>query len=320
MKQKQRRSFAELYKDYGIYVVLAVLVAILSILRPSSFFTVSNLINVLRQCSVYAILAFGMTYIFIGDGLDLSVGNTLNLCSCIVSMLMVDNGMNMWLAVLITLCVGVFVGFCNAFIVTKLKVNPFLGTLGTMYIIAGVSLYITNENPITGLPEEFQMFGGSLDWISLPPQFIIAVVLFVILYIVLQHTKLGRHVYAVGSNGQAARLSGIKVTRIKFFIFMLSGFCAALSGVIMASRLQLGSPVLTSSYEMDAIAAVCIGGTSSGGGDGSLGKTVCGALTLTVIRVGLNILRISTSIQQIVIGSVIVGAVAIDMYGRSRRE
>ena len=317
---KQRRSFAELYKAYGIYVLLVVLIAVLSILRPGSFFSVSNLVNVLRQCSVYAILAFGMTYIFIGDGLDLSVGNTLNLCSCVVAMLIVNQGMNMWLAVILTLLVGVIVGFCNAFIVTKLKVNPFLGTLGTMYIIKGVALWITNENPITGLPEQFQLFGGSPDWLPVPPQFIIAVVLFVVLYVVLRHTRLGRHVYAVGSNEQAARLSGIKVTRIKFFIFMLSGFCAALAGIIMASRLQLGSPVLTSSYEMDAIAAVCIGGTSSGGGDGSLGKTVCGALALTVIRVGLNILRISTSIQQIVIGAVIVAAVAIDMYGRSRKQ
>lgn len=317
---KQRRSFAELYKAYGIYVLLVVLIAVLSILRPGSFFSVSNLVNVLRQCSVYAILAFGMTYIFIGDGLDLSVGNTLNLCSCVVAMLIVNQGMNMWLAVILTLLVGVIVGFCNAFIVTKLKVNPFLGTLGTMYIIKGVALWITNENPITGLPEQFQIFGGSPDWLPVPPQFIIAVVLFVVLYVVLRHTRLGRHVYAVGSNEQAARLSGIKVTRIKFFIFMLSGFCAALAGIIMASRLQLGSPVLTSSYEMDAIAAVCIGGTSSGGGDGSLGKTVCGALALTVIRVGLNILRISTSVQQIVIGAVIVAAVAIDMYGRSRKQ
>lgn len=317
---KPKRSFAELYKAYGIYVLLVVLIAVLSIMRPESFFSVSNLINVLRQCSVYAILAFGMTYIFIGDGLDLSVGNTLNLCSCVVAMLIVNQGMNMWLAVIITLCVGVVVGICNAFIVTKLKVNPFLGTLGTMYIIKGIALYITNENPITGLPAEFEIFGGNPEWLPVPPQFIIAVLLFVVLYVVLRHTRLGRHVYAVGSNEQAAKLSGIKVVRIKFFIFMLSGFCAALAGVVMASRLQLGSPVLTSAYEMDAIAAVCIGGTSSGGGDGSLGKTVCGALALTVIRVGLNILRISTSIQQIVIGAVIVAAVAIDMYGRNRKQ
>lgn len=317
---KAKRSFAELYKAYGIYVLLIILCAVLSILAPGSFLTVSNLINVLRQCSVYAILAFGMTYIFIGDALDLSVGNTLNLCSCVVAMLIVQQGMNMWLAVLITLCVGVLVGFCNAFIVTKLRVNPFLGTLGTMYIIKGISLYITNENPITGLPEEFKLFGGNVEWLPIPPQFVIAVILFIILYVVLRHTKLGRHVYAVGSNAQAARLSGIKVTNIKFFIFMLSGFCAALAGIVMASRLQLGSPVLTSAYEMDAIAAVCIGGTSSGGGDGSLGKTVCGALALTVIRVGLNILRISTSIQQLVIGAVIVAAVAIDMYGRNRQK
>ena len=316
---KKKRSFAELYKAYGIYVLLVVLVAVLSILEPS-FFSVSNLVNVLRQCSVYAILAFGMTYIFIGDGLDLSVGNTLNLCSCVVAMLIVNRGMNMWLAVIITLLIGVVVGCCNAFIVTKLKVNPFLGTLGTMYIIKGVALYIINENPITGLPDGFKIFGGNVKGLPVPPQFLIAVALFVVLYIVLRHTKIGRHVYAVGSNEQAARLSGIKVTRVKFFIFMLSGFCAALAGIVMASRLQLGSPVLTSAYEMDAIAAVCIGGTSSGGGDGSLGKTVCGALALTVIRVGLNILRISTSIQQIVIGAVIVAAVAIDMYGRNRQK
>ena len=317
---KTKKSFAELYKAYGIYVLLAVLVAVLSIIAPGSFFTVSNLINVIRQCAVYAILAFGMTYVFIGDGLDLSIGNTLNLCSCIVAMLMVNRGMNMWLAALLTLCVGVFIGTCNAFIITKLRVNPFLGTLGTMYVIKGVALYITNENPIAGLPKEFEIFGGNPDWLPVPPQAIIAAILFVVLFVILRHTKLGRHVYAVGSNEEAARLSGIKVTRIKFFIFMLSGFCAALAGIVMASRLQLGSAVLTSAYEMDAIAAVCIGGTSSGGGDGSLGKTVCGALTLTIIRVGLNILRFPTSIQQIVIGAVIVVVVAIDMFDRNRQK
>lgn len=317
---KQKVSIMDLYKRYGIYFILLVLIIVLSILAPGSFLTLSNLVNVLRQCSVYAILAFGMTYIFIGDSLDLSVGNTLNLCSCVVAMLIVNQGMNMWLAVLITLLVGILVGACNAFVVTKLKVNPFLGTLGTMYIIKGVSLFITHENPITGLPDGFKIFGGNPEWLPVPPQFLIALILFVILYIVLRHTKLGRHVYAVGSNSEAARLSGINVTKIKFFIFMLSGFCAAVAGVVMASRLQLGSPVLTSAYEMDAIAAVCIGGTSSGGGDGSLGKTVCGALALTIIRVGLNILRISTSIQQIVIGAVIIATIAIDVYGRSRQK
>lgn len=317
---KKVRSFAEMYKAYGIYVILVSLIAVLSILAPSGFFSLSNGINILRQSSVYAILAFGMTFIFIGNGLDLSVGSTLNLCACIVAMLMVYYKMNMWLAVALTLMVGIITGVCNAFVVTNLRVNPFLGTLGTSYIIKGLTLYVTKENPITGLPQEFQIFGGTLKKLPMPPQFIIAVVLFIILYVVLRHTKMGRHVYAVGSNEQAATLSGIKVPRIKFFIFMLSGFCAALAGIIMASRLQLGSPTLTSGYEMDAIAAVCIGGTSSGGGDGSLGKTVCGALTLSIIRIGLNILRISTSIQQIVIGAVIVVAVAIDMYGRSRQK
>ncbi len=127
------RSFAELYKAYGIYVLMVVLIAILSIIAPGSFLTVSNLLNVLRQSAVYAM--FGLTYVFIGDALDLSVGSTLNLCSCIVAMLIVNHGLNMWLALVLTLCVGVFVGACNAFIVTKLRVNPFLGTLGTMYII-----------------------------------------------------------------------------------------------------------------------------------------------------------------------------------------
>ncbi len=183
-----------------------------------------------------------------------------------------------------------------------------------------LALYITNENPIQGLPESFKIFGGTLKNFAFPQQVFIAAALFVVLYIVLRHTKIGRHVYAVGSNAEAARLSGVSVTKIKFFIFMLSGFCAALAGVVMCSRLQLGSAVLTSGYEMDAIAAVCIGGTSSGGGDGSLGKTVCGALTLTIIRVGLNILRIGTSIQQIIIGAVIVAVVAIDMFNRNRQN
>lgn len=314
---KQKRTAGQIIDQYAIYFLLAILVVILSIIN-TSFFTVSNLLNILRQCSIYAILAFGMTFVIISGGIDLSVGALTACSSCIVALFMVKLGMNMWLAVILTIAIGAGIGAINGFIIAKLKVPFFLATVGMMYVLKGLSLVITNENNISGLPAEFSMFGGIVDF-PIPPQVIIAAIVFAVLFIILNHTKMGRYTFALGSNRATAKLSGINVDKYTIYMYLISGLCAGIAGVILAARLKVGSPITAQGYEMDAVCAVAIGGTSMLGGSGSLTKSFVGALVLTVIRVGLNMLGITTSVQQIIIGVVIIVVVALDMRKKSAR-
>ncbi|MGI6153166.1 MAG: ABC transporter permease [Christensenellaceae bacterium] len=308
---KQGNRFQGVFKKYGIFIILAALVIVLSLL-DSSFMTPENLKNVLRQCSVYAILAFGMTFVVIAGGIDLSVGALVALSSSIVALFIVKAGMNMWVAVVLTVLIAGGFGFANGFFIAKLKVPFFIATSGMMYIARGLALVLTNESPVSGLPAEFSIFGGMPEWV-IPPQVIIMIGVFIVCFILLNHTRMGRYTFAIGSSEKAAKQSGVNVNKYKMYIFMISGITAGISGVIMASRLKTGSPIIGDGYELDAIAAVAIGGTSMSGGSGSIVRSWVGALVLTVIRVGLNILGVSTSLQQIIIGAVIIGVVAIDM-------
>lgn len=311
----QKRGLGKIVSRCGIYILLVILLAIMGILE-SSFFSGSNLINILRQTSTYAILAFGMTFVVLGGYIDLSVGAVLALCSCVVALLM-KAGINMWLAVILAIIAGGICGFVNGFCLAKLKVPFFICTAGMMYIARGLALVITNENPVSGLPEEFNIFGNKPEWV-IPPQVIIAIIVFFVCFFILKYTKMGRYTYAVGSSQQAAKLSGINVDKVNIWIFIIAGLCAGIAGVVQASRLKIGSPIIADGYELDTIAAVAIGGASLLGGEGSIVRTVIGALILTVIRVGLNMLGIQTSMQQVVIGLVIIVVVALDMRGKKR--
>ena len=224
----------------------------------------------------------------------------------------------MWLAVILAILTGGVCGFLNGFFIAKLKVPFFIATAGMMNIVRGLALVLTKENPVTGLPDGFAIFGGIVNFF-IPPQVIIAVVVFAICFILLNHTKMGRYTYAIGSNQRAAKQSGVNVDKYLIKIFTLNGLTAGVSGIIMASRLKIGSPIIADGYELDAIAAVAIGGTSMMGGEGSIVKTVIGALVLTIIRVGLNILGVTTSVQKIIIGCVIIAVVAIDMIDKRKQ-
>ena len=343
---KKKNSFGSvagrIWSQYSfIFVLIIIMIAhSFTISANGNTFKWSHIAAILgsQNTCIVGTMALGMAFVIITGQIDLSIGSALVLCTGVTIMTFnVTNSIP--LMILAALASGALCGAVNGVLVGCAKMPPFVVTLGTMLIYRSLTLSVVRsiDPAISGSSSsQFAMISDNSNYeflrmkfgtgklalgsFSIPYITFVFVLMVIIFVIIANRTKYGKSVYAVGSNEQAARLSGIKVTRVKFFIFMLSGFCAALAGVVMASRLQLGSPVLTSAYEMDAIAAVCIGGTSSGGGDGSLGKTVCGALALTVIRVGLNILRISTSIQQIVIGAVIVAAVAIDMYGRNRQK
>lgn len=277
-----------------------------------NFFTLNNMLNLLRQVSVNALIAFGMTFVILTAGIDLSVGSTLALGSALTAGLL-TSGMDPMLAVLIGLLIGFALGAINGLIITKGKVAPFIATLATMTIYRGATLVYTDGTPITGLSDSFtfEMIGkGYLFGIPFPV--IIMLVAFFILYFVQRKTVFGRQVYAVGGNEEAAKLSGIKTDGVKIWVYSITGMLAVLAGIIITSRLDSAQPTAGTSYELDAIAAVVIGGTSLAGGRGRIVGTLIGALIIGVISNGLNLLNVSSFYQQIVKGTIILVAVLFD--------
>jgi len=309
MTIKARTS--SILRDYGVWIILIFLVIVMSIL-DGNFLTRTNIVSVLRQCAPYAILAFGITFVIISGGIDLSGGAVIALSSCVVALLIVNSHLNMWVAVVLAVLAGGACGLFNGFAISKLRVPFFLTTVAMMYLARGTALILTKENSITGLPDGFAIFGGTVNFF-LPPQVVIAVILFVILYIVLNHTRTGRYTYALGSSTPMARLSGINVDKQMMLVYTIAGICAGIAGVTMAARMKSGSPIIADGMQLDAICAVAIGGTSMRGGSGRLSNTIAGALVLTIIRVGLNMMGISSSKQQVIVGALIIIVVAIDM-------
>lgn len=281
-------------------------------LMNENFLTLSNMLNLLRQVSVNALIAFGMTFVILTAGIDLSVGSMLALGSALTAGLLAS-GMDPILSVFIGLLIGLVLGAVNGLIITKGKVAPFIATLATMTIYRGATLVYTDGMPITGLSDSFsfEMIGRGY-FFGIPFPVIIMIVAFIILYFVQRKTVFGRQVYAVGGNEEAAKLSGIKTDRVKIWVYALTGMLAVLAGIIMTSRLDSAQPTAGTGYELDAIAAVVIGGTSLAGGRGRIVGTLIGALIIGVISNGLNLLNVSSFYQQIVKGAIILIAVLFD--------
>jgi len=295
----------------GPLVGLIIFSIILGFLNEN-FFTLNNMLNLFRQVSVNALIAFGMTFVILTAGIDLSVGSTLALGSALTAGLLAS-GMDPLLAVFIGLLIGFVLGAVNGLIITKGKVAPFIATLATMTIYRGATLVYTDGMPITGLSDSFtfEMIGRGY-FFGIPFPVIIMMVAFIILYFVQRKTVFGRQVYAVGGNEEAAKLSGIKTDRVKIWVYSLTGMLAVLAGIIMTSRLDSAQPTAGTGYELDAIAAVVIGGTSLAGGRGRIVGTLIGALIIGVISNGLNLLNVSSFYQQIVKGAIILVAVLFD--------
>lgn len=299
----------------GPLIGLVLIMIILSILSDS-FFTANNMLNLLRQISVNALIAFGMTFVILTAGIDLSVGSLLALGSALTAG-MLTSGMDPVLAVFIGLLIGFGLGALNGLIITKGKVAPFIATLATMTIFRGATLVFTNGKPITGLSDSFsfQMIGkGYL--LGIPFPVVIMLIIFFVLFFILRSTVFGRQVYAVGGNEEASTLSGIKADRVKIWVYALTGLLSVLAGIIIMSRLNSAQPTAGTSYELDAIAAVVIGGTSLMGGRGKIFGTLVGALIIGVIDNGLNLLNVSSFYQQIVKGAVILLAVLLDRQSK----
>ncbi|MDQ0877640.1 ribose transport system permease protein [Paenibacillus sp. V4I3] len=296
-------------QSLGSLLGLVLIVVILSVVN-GDFLTVGNIFNVLRQISINALIAFGMTFVILTGGIDLSVGSILALSSAFTAGLMAS-GMNTWLAVGIGLIGGLVMGAINGLLITKGKVAPFIATLATMTVFRGLTLVYTQGRPITGFKEDFALLGKGY-FLQIPMPIIWMVIAFAVLYIILKHTTFGRRVYALGSNEEATWLSGINTSKVKILVYSISGLLAAISGIILTSRLNSAQPTAGGAFELDAIAAVVLGGTSLSGGRGWIVGTLIGAMIIGVLDNGLNLLNVSSFYQQVVKGVVILIAVLLD--------
>ena len=285
--------------------------AIVAVINPR-FLSVANILNVFRQSSINAVIAIGMTFVILTGGIDLSVGSILAFCGA-VSAAMLSSGINPVLSLLVALVLGLFFGIVNGFLVSVMKLQAIIVTLVTMTFLRGATLVFTNGKPITVNDGGalFENIGGGYLF-NIPIPIYITLILFVAGHYILTNTRFGRYTYAIGGNEEATKLSGIKVNNIKIWIYGISGILSALAGIITTSRLFSAQPTAGTGYELDAIAAVVLGGTSLAGGVGKITGTALGAIIIGVLGNALNLLDVSSYYQMMIKAAVILIAVLID--------
>ena len=291
-------------------------VTLVMIVTTDHFLSTSNLLNIARQVSINAIIAVGMTCAILSGGIDLAVGAVMALSGTLMAGMMVA-GVPVPAAIMLGLGVGLLFGMFNGFFVAYAGMPPIIVTLATMGIARGLALIYTGGYPIDGLPEVFAFFGrGSLLGVQTPV--VVMLIVFFFAYLLLDKTPIGRYIYAIGGNEEATRLSGVRVARYKLLVYALSGFTASLAGLVLSSRLMSGQPNSGIAFEMDAIAAVVMGGTSISGGRGSIIGTLIGAMMLGVLNNGLNMMGVSPYVQNIIKGLIILFAIYISRERKKR--
>lgn len=309
----ERARWSGLLSEYGIGIAFVLEFILFSILSPH-FATVDNLLNVTLQTSITAIIAVGMTFVILTAGIDLSVGSLVALAGVLTTVcLKVDlpPPLAYALGVVAGLLFGAVSGAVAGVFVTKFRITPFIVTLALMTVWRGTAFVVTEGRPVWELPEGFaEIARGRIAFIPIPT--LIMLLVFVAAHVVLTRTKFGRYVYAVGGNSEAARLAGIRTDRVLLQVYVLSGVLAALSGILLASRVNSGQPNAGLMYELDVIAAVVVGGTSLFGGRGTVIGTLIGSLLIGVLRNGLNLLNVESYVQQVIVGVVILLAVLLD--------
>lgn len=317
---KLRKNARVYLKDnLGILIAFFILCIFLSInpVTSNSFLSPKNIFNVLRQISTNLYLACGMTMVIILGGIDLSVGSIIALSGCISAGCVARYNLPLPVALVIGISIGLAVGMLNGTVVAKTTIPPFIVTLATMNIVKGLAYVYTGGSPVRVVTKEWQFLGAGYIG-PIPTPVIILIAVLIVTAILMNKTKFGRHIYAVGGNQQAAQFSGIKVAKVKFWVHAYSGLMAGLAGVVLASRMYSGQPTAGDGAEMDAIAAVVVGGTSMAGGYGKIGGTIIGALIIGVLNNGLNLMNVNSFWQYVVKGAVILLAVYID-YVRNKK-
>jgi ribose transport system permease protein len=313
----QRKSINTLVQVAGILPILILICILFSFLSPN-FLTAGNIVNIFRQASINIVLATGMTFVILTGGIDLSVGSILAV-SAVVSVLISLLPAFGWAGAIAGLLTGLLLGLVNGSLITFLDVPPFIVTLGSLTALRGIAFLVANGTTVLNRNLNFAWLGnnyvGPVPWLV-----IIALLTVVVSWFILRQTVLGVQIYAVGGNERAARLTGIKVNRVLLFVYGVSGLLAGLAGVMSASRLYSATGMLGQGYELDAIAAVILGGTSFTGGIGTIGGTLLGALIIGVLNNGLTLLNMSYFWQLVVKGLVIIAAVIIDRLRRRSRR
>ena len=309
--KKTLQSMGSVMGKYGVYIAFVALFLILS-LSTKAFFTTSNITNIFKQISVIGIIAVGMTFVIVTGGIDLSVGAIVALSACMAtSFAQKDTTHPLIFAYMMGLLMGLACGACSGFFITVCNIPPFIATLATTQIARGLTFVYTNGRPITGLTDAYRYIGRQSIGI-VPVAVIILLVIAVLGIFLLNFTKFGRHVFAVGGNEKSALVSGINTRRVKFYCYLISGALAACAGILLSSRIQTGQPAGGDGYELDAITAVVIGGASLSGGSGNVFGAIIGMLIIGIMTNGLDLLNVSSYYQQVIKGIIILLAVLSD--------
>ena len=317
LQQTVARFLTHHIRQLGTLLGLLLLCAILGSLSPY-FLTRQNLMNVLQQTSINAIVAVGMTFVIISAGIDLSVGSVLAFAGVVMATA-IKAGLPLAVAIAAGLVTGALCGLVNGLLITRGKIPPFIATLGMMSVARGAALLFTNGRPVSGFTSEFRTLATG-KFLIFPMPVILMVAVYLAGHFLLTRTKVGRYTYALGGNEEATQLSGVDVYFHKTVAYTLSGLTSGIAAVVLTARLNSAQPIAGLMYELDAIAATVIGGTSLMGGEGTLVGTLIGALIMGVLRNGLNLLEVSSFLQQIVIGSVIIVAVLVDATLKRQRN
>lgn len=327
--ERKGPNLFRILKQFGPLLFLIVLMIVFTVLKPS-FIDPINVFNIMRQISITGLIALGMTFVILTAGIDLSVGALLALCGMVAAIVAKGGAANTlslsasegtgygWFAALLAaVIVGSAAGFMQGQVITRLKVPPFVVTLGGLTIFRGLTLMLSNGGPISGFTSDMRWFGTGLIG-PVPVPVIIFAIAAVICHIILRYTRYGRAVYAVGGNAEAARLSGVRVDRILVSVYVIVGFFSGLAAFVLSARLNSAEAVAGLGYELTVISAVVIGGTSLFGGIGSVGGTVVGAALIGVLQNGLQFNNVSSYTQSVVIGLILILAVAFDRWLKSR--
>lgn len=329
IQRRRNKLVKEIIGKYGIFVVFVLMVVAMSLASPV-FLTAKNLMNVVRQVSVIGLISLGVTLVIISKGIDLSSGSVLAVAAVVAASLgqhpdwtqkMFPNlpALPIFVPIAAALLIGLACGAINGTLIAKTGIPPFIATLGMMVSARGLALLYTDGRPVSSLTDSFQFLGqGYLGGIPVPTIIYIAMVF--VTYVLLNHTRFGKNIYAIGGNVHAAEVSGVNVKRNLIKIYAYAGMLAGIAGLVLAGRVNTGQPGMGVSYELDAIAATTIGGTSHSGGIGTIGGAFIGAMILGVLNNGLNLLGVSAYWQQIIKGVIIVTAVVVDMRKNNKKK
>ncbi|MBN2324809.1 MAG: ABC transporter permease [Spirochaetes bacterium] len=299
------------FQSFGPLMALLILIFVLS-LTSKNFFSVNNIINIAQQTSINLIIALGMTTVIISGGIDLSVGSVLALSGCTMAQMSTLLGLNPVLAILSGIIVGVGIGAFNGFVISRTGIPDFIMTLGMLSAAKGLALIITRGFPITDLPPLLVFFGSARVFEIIPVSVLVAVIMSILMWFILNYTMLGRCAYAIGGNIEAARAAGMNVANYKVKFYALIGFCVSIASLVQVGRIFSANSLMGGGKELQAIAAVIIGGTNLYGGAGTIGGTIVGAFIMGVISNGLNLLNVSRFWQEFVMGSLIILVVVVN--------